>query len=273
MRNRPQRPSATPVLLAAAVSALALASLPLAACSSPSAEPATAPPGSSAPAAQAPGAPGVDPQILSDVVAAVFPVPGPSQVRTIRVLMASIALPNIACGGKGFADPNATEMRMDQARYADLELIAEKGLAEKAQDKPRLRSADCREQKAPALKEWPALESSWSDVTRTAALSDAVTKTHTQTTSCLKRQTGLKVNESDPTATYLSSADGAMAQAEADGLKGLEHRLSAAFVTCTREYFQAIGVQLAPERARLVERNREVLQRSATELSALGYVP
>ena len=48
---------------------------------------------------------------------------------------------------------------------------------------------------------------------------------------------------------------------------------SAAFVRCTPSYFAAMAAQLKPMKRRLMERNRELLERYAAELAALGYVP
>jgi hypothetical protein len=257
-----------PLLVAVAATVL------VAACArGPDAEGSTEPsrgPSGTAAATGAAGA-GVDPQILSDVVEGAFPVPGRSQLRTIRVQRAALGLPNAACGGENFADVAATDMRFDQAHYADLELIAEKGLTEERQPKPKLVDEACRAAKSPSERVWRALDVPWAEVTRTATQSAPVVATHARTAACLRRQAGLTVDESDPVGSYLSSVDGALAQA-AD-FTATRRRFSAAFATCAKDYFAAMRAQLLAARPALVERNRELLERYAAELAALGYVP
>ena len=219
----------------------------------------------------------VDPQILSDVADGAFPLPGPSELRTIRITLASIGFPNAACGGKNFANLEDTALlRFDQARYADLQLIAKKDLVEPGTPPtmPPRKSMSCLVSKAPAFLAWHALGSAWQDATLTAANSAPVVATHAKTASCLHNSTGLTVNVGDPTATYLNQVDYALSGAGSNARWAtLERKFSLAYVRCTASYFAAMTAQLRPAKARLVERNRELLERYASELAALGYVP
>jgi len=84
-----------------------------------------------------------------------------------------------------------------------------------------------------------------------------------------RRRTGLTIgtadgtiDTADPTASFLRAGDyvmsGLRSEAEHDAL---ERKFSAAYVACTRSYFAALAAQLRPVKARLVERNRELLER------------
>jgi hypothetical protein len=215
----------------------------------------------------------VDPQILSDVADGAFPLPGPSELRTIRITLASIGYPNAACGGKNFSNLNDTSLRFDQARYADLQLIAAKGLTETEPPLPPRMSMSCLARKTPAFPAWHALAGSWQDATLTAANSTAVVRTHAMAASCLHNSTGLAVSVGDPTATYLNKVDYALSGLGGSRWTTFERKFSVAYARCAQIYFAAMTAQLRPVKVRLVERNRELLERYASELAALGYVP
>jgi hypothetical protein len=216
----------------------------------------------------------VDPQIVSDVAAGAFPLPGETELRTIRVTLASIGLSNAACGGESIANLDDTSVRFDQARYADLKLIAAKGLTEPELPQPARASEACRAQKLPSFSQWANLGAAWQDATLTAAGAPEVVATHPRTASCLERASGLRVEPGDPTGSYLNAVDYALSgQSSASASSRLQHKFSAAFVRCTSSYFAAIAGQLKPMKRLLVERNRELLERYAAELAALGYVP
>jgi hypothetical protein len=216
----------------------------------------------------------VDPQILSDVASGAFPLPGPSELRTMRVILASIGLPNAACGGKNVRDLRNTSLRFDQARYADLDLIAAKGLTEREMPQPARASASCRMKKLPSFEQWSALAASWQDATLTAANAPSVVATHGRTAKCLRQASGLKVDDGDPTASYLNAVDYVLSGLSSPVLSAQDQRkFSQVYARCTRGYFAALAAQLRPAKARLVERNRELLERYAAELAALGYVP
>ena len=216
----------------------------------------------------------VDPQIVSDVAAGAFPLPGDSELRTIRVTLASIGLVNAACGGENFANLDDTSLRFDQARYADLKLIAAKGLTEHEPPQPARASEACRAQKLPSFAQWTNLGAAWQDATLTAASSDQVVATHARTAECLQRTSGLKVASGEPTGSYLNAVDYVLSsQTSARASSRLLQKFSAVFVRCTPSYFAAMAAELKPMKQRLVERNRELLERYAAELAALGYVP
>lgn len=216
----------------------------------------------------------VDPQIVSDVAAGAFPLPGESELRTMRVALASIGLSNAACGGENIANLGDTSIRFDQARYADLKLIAEKGLSEPELPQPARASEACRARKLPSFSRWANLGAAWQDATLTAASSPEVVATHARTTACLERASGLRVESGEPTGSYLNAVDYVLSsQKSAQASARLQRAFAAAFVRCTPRYFAAMGAQLKPMKRRLVERNRELLERYAAELAALGYVP
>lgn len=216
----------------------------------------------------------VDPQIVSDVAAGAFPLPGESELRTMRVTLASIGLSNAACGGESIANLGDTSIRFDQARYADLKLIAAKGLSEPELPQPPRASEACRAQKLPSFGQWANLGAAWQDATLTAAGAPAVVATHGRTAECLQRYSGLKVEFGEPTGSYLNAVDYALSsQTSAQASSRLQRKFSAAYVRCTPSYFAALAAQLKPMKRRLVERNRELLERYAAELAALGYVP
>lgn len=216
----------------------------------------------------------VDPQILSDVAAGAFPLPGPSELRTMRVILASIGLPNAACGGENVRDLDNTSLRFDQARYADLDLIAAKGLTEREMPQPARASASCRMKKLPSFEQWSELAAPWQDATLTAANAPAVVATHARTAECLRRASGLNVDDGDPTASYLRAVDYVLSGLSSAALSAQDQRkFSRVYARCTRSYFAAMAAQLRPVKRRLVERNRELLERYAAELAALGYVP
>ena len=216
----------------------------------------------------------VDPQIVSDVAAGAFPLPGESELRTMRVTLASIGLANAACGGERIANLGDTSLRFDQARYADLKLIAAKGFTEREPPQPARASEACRARKLPSFAQWANLGAAWQDATLTAASSDQVVATHARTAECLQRESGLNVASGEPTGSYLNAVDYVLSsQTSAQASSRLRHKFAAAYVRCTPSYFAAMAALLKPMKRRLVERNRELLERYAAELAALGYVP
>jgi len=216
----------------------------------------------------------VDPQILSDVAAGAFPLPGPSELRTMRVTLASIGLPNAACGGENVRDLNNTSFRFDQARYADLDLIAAKGLTEPEMPQPARASPSCRMKKLPSFGQWSELAAPWQDATLTAANAPSVVATHARTAECLRRASGLKVDDGDPMLSYLNAVDYVLSGLSSAVLSAQDQRkFSLVYARCTRGYFAELAAQLRPMKRRLVERNRELLERFAAQLAALGYVP
>lgn len=223
---------------------------------------------------------GIDPQVLADVAAGAFPMPGVTQTRTIRIRHNARSIANEACGGPPFPEADSTANRFNQSRYASLELIAEKGLVE--EQPPGVSASkvdidDCVDEVLPSYQDWNNLMEPWGDATRTATQSDAVTATESDTFECLEREARVDgdLERADPTATFLTKvADPHLAQVDSEEAYQTElRRLSDVYVECTRAYFEAMEKELAPAKAELVERNRELLERFASEMSAAGYVP
>lgn len=223
---------------------------------------------------------GVDPQVLSDVIASAFLMPGETQRRAIRVLHNARSIANVACGGSALGTPNSTYSRYDQSRYADLSLIAEKGFTESEESLPesnkKVDAGACAAKALSSYHEWRVLAAPWTDIVRTAIQAPAVTATKPEVASCLTTKSlgDVVADEEDPTATFLSNTDGYLSGDK----QGRPHeqemqRLSDVYAECTGNYFEALEAELAPERERMVERHRELLERFAAELSAAGYVP
>ncbi|WP_157073404.1 hypothetical protein [Kribbia dieselivorans] len=218
----------------------------------------------------------MDPQVFADVVAGVFAMPGKTAIRTIRVQWVSRGIANEACGGRNTGtDPNITWARYDQSRYASLELIADKGLTEEEPwDNGKVGLGKCVNKVLPSFFKWYNLQGDpWVGEVDAAAQAASVKATHAGTRKCLAGKSGLEVDVTDPTSTYLSNVDYALSRTPARKMKAEQKRFSDIYVQCTGNYFAALEKELTPRRERLTERNRELLQRFAVELSAAGYVP
>jgi len=234
---------------------------------------------SAVPAGRAPTE--ADPQVFSDVVAGAFPIPGPSQLRTLRVGRGAISAVNVACGGSADPHVGATDLRVDQARWADLQLIAKKGLTEPPVERVGMVDiAKCPAPIAVAAKKWHGLNQPWRDATLTATQSAGVTATLGSVGACLTAGAhfDIHLDASDPTASFLDQVDRYMSGMGQDVSSAKRHasemhRLSALYVACTPPYFAAMEKALTPQRNQLVKRNRELLTEFARDLSAAGYVP
>ncbi len=210
-------------------------------------------------------------------------MPGETQRRTIRVRHAARSLANVACGGQPLGDLDSTASRFNQARFADLDLIAEKGLVEvrggsdKSAEKVEL--GECVDEEMPSYLDWYQLAEPWSDVLRDAVQSSTVVSTKPDVAACLTSTAQVpeirNLDPSDPTASFLAHVvDSHMASLDdASQFQDEMMQLSDTFVTCTRPYFEALEKELTPRQDALVERNRELLQRFAAELTRAGYVP
>lgn len=220
----------------------------------------------------------VDPQVLNDTVSAIFPVPGAEQRRTIRVFNFIDNTAVDACYSGTKKDLNDTTNRIDQAHYADLKLISEKGLTELdtelASAESRPEGDSCSSKGLPHFDEWYSLSSDWFDVSKGAVTSSKVTATLPETSRCLATKSDLKVDSSDPTSTFLSAVDYALSstQSEAD-LRSLHMKYSKIYVECTEDYFSAMHAELTKRRELLIERHRETLIAFAQDLVAAGYTP
>lgn len=227
---------------------------------------------------------GLDPQVFSDVVAGAFPMPGVTQRRTIRVQMAVHGIGNVACGGASFDGVSRTAWRFDQARFADLALIAEEGFVEQdAEDRLSKVVVDdagrCIAQVLPSHDDWVQLAAPWNDVVRAATQSDAVRATKPQVAECLSSESEVDtislLDPADPTGSFLTTVVPRHMQGLPDSVDSEREdlRLGRVYAACTAPYFEAMEEQLRPERNRMVERNRELLERFGAELAAAGYVP
>ena len=226
---------------------------------------------------------GVDPQVLSDVVAGVFMMPGDTARRTILARHRIRSLANVECGGEPFDDLGSTAARYNQARFADLELIAEKGLGEiggmtMAEAEEQVQRVDLWECEFDVLEsywDWHNLQEPWHDIVLEADEQPAVVATKQGTAHCLRTQSGVGIDIDDarPTETYLSGTDLHYQQGDFDDLEVERQRLSDVYVECTGDYFEALEAELRPRRDQMVERNRELLERFAGEVAEAGYVP
>lgn len=215
---------------------------------------------------------GADPQILSDVVEASYMVPGPNVRRAMRVKLAIKNVIQMGCGAKPI-DINGTFDRFDQAHYADLDLIAERGLSEPETTSPDAEvDESCTKKVFPLSEVWfQSTGQAWYEATREAVNEPAVVATHAATAQCLTTKIGWKVEPSDPVAYFLVNADRQLQQS-GDWQKA-QDKMSDVFVECTAHYFASLRQALLPRRQALVERNRELLQSMADELAAKGYAP
>lgn len=215
---------------------------------------------------------GADPQILSDVVEASYMVPGPNVRRAMRVKLAIKNTIQTGCGARPI-DIDSTYDRFDQAHYADLDLIAQRGLTETESN-----SVDAEVDESCAKKVFPLSEvwfqstgQAWYEATQEAVNDPAVIATHAPTAECLSAKIGWTVEQSDPVAYFLANADRHLQQSS--DWKEAHDKASRVFVECTGQYFASLRQALLPRRQALVERNRELLQSMADELAAKGYVP
>ncbi len=205
-------------------------------------------------------------------------MPGETQLRAIRMLYRSRGIANVACGGAPFEDSDYTGMRFNQARFANLPLIAEKGLTESDIPASVLEKVDidgCVEETLPSHHEWFNLQFLWTDVVRTETMAPAVNATKAEVASCLTAgsQGDAVAEESDPTVTYLNNVDYYLSGYDGPDQDAKKQRFSDVYAECAGSYFEALEAELVPERDRMVERHRELLERYAAELSAAGYVP
>ncbi|MFT4215889.1 MAG: hypothetical protein QM619_01710 [Micropruina sp.] len=244
------------------------------------------------------GSPVVDPQIMSDVIDLAFFLPGPSMRRAMRLQRAKVSIEARDCGLAPYKDLDYTGDRYDQAMFPDLELIAENNLVETEEEdaggkEPDFGSVDpkrtasprpdgvligdvpCRYKSLPSWRKASSdLSSIWTDVALEVLSSPQMQGVKRATAKCLRENSGLKASDDDPTGSWMRSVDyylsglGTDAQWQRD-----ETRLSKVFVQCAGDFATQFKGLLEPRRVQAVERNRELLEQFARELSAAGYVP
>lgn len=260
-------------------------------------------PGPSNPEGADPGAASsssvVDPQVLSDVVDSAFYLPGPSMRRAMRLERAKVSIEARDCGLEPYKDLDYTGDRYDQAKFPDGELIAQKGLSEADTNaggsKPDFSSIDpnrtlspeqqekghvlvgdipCRYKSLPSWRKVDDLTFSWDETAREILGSPQMLEVKSDTAKCLRDKSKLNSSDDNPTATWMNSMDNYLSGLGTDAQWQREQmRLSKVFVGCADNFETQFKEQLAPKRNEAIERNRELLQRFAKELSAAGYVP
>ncbi|WP_418063852.1 hypothetical protein [Pimelobacter simplex] len=214
-----------------------------------------------------------DPQVLQDVIDASFTVPGRAQLRRIRVERFVRGWGIDRCGGK--APPlDGTADRFEQGLYPDLGLIRRKGLSEPV-EKIDYGREDCQVgdeigKRMSAFWDWAKLAIPWDEVTQTLVQDESLVPVKVSMASCLRGRTGLEVSDEDPAISYMGSVNKAVVS---DSSLARMMDLSVAFADCGEDYYAALRRLLEKKRPALIERHREVLEKFATELVELGYVP
>lgn len=225
-------------------------------------------------AAEPQGVTNVDPQVLQDVIDATFMVPGSDMRRAMRVQEFGRQKAIAECGGK--AGPiDGTSNRFDQSHFPDLELIRKRGFFEQEetdQEDKQLEGLDPRCDLTPDLPRytaWFVLQTPWGDVVASTEQDSGLTALKGPMADCLVRKTGLAVERSDPT-TFLRAVNTANATGASQGeLKNM----AAAYADCGAPYFGKFRELLLRKRPAMVERNRELIERYASQIVGAGYVP
>jgi hypothetical protein len=213
----------------------------------------------------------VDPQVLSDVIESTLSVPGPGQRRSIRVNTFIRSWMAQQCGGQG-APIDSTAERFSQDTTPDLELIRERGFNEDHVNMFAGADGTCDAaspgnlvDRAPTFQAWGEVRSLWVEVERSVIAGDRVAALKEPLARCLEERSGLSVSVRNPTTQYLSAVDGA----RGDDMR----RLATIYADCGKEYFAQVQELMLAERPEWAEKHRDVLERFAGELVALGYAP
>lgn len=227
----------------------------------------------------------VDPQVLNDVIDSVFQVPGTDALRNMRVSNFIEDWMAASCGITKHFPIDRTWDRPDQTQFPDLDLITEKGFTEpdpmssRNTPLPGFRKG-CNPRtyllkKMPSYQTWMNLNSPWQDVVTTVHQERSVVALKAPFAQCLRNGTrglGIVVSSVDPAGTFLPELDKAIA-ADKVTLRNANHRIARLFVKCGRAYFDRTQKLLEAKRPAMIERNRELLERAASQLVAMGYVP
>lgn len=219
--------------------------------------------------------PAVDPQVLKDVVAATFRVPGDEVRRAMRVDRFTRELAITECGGT--AGPlDDTSGRVDQSKYPDLDLIRERGFSETEEtqkEDARLESLDDCTDLRPDLKafdDWSKLQGPWNDITLAVEQDSRLDPLKQPLADCLTQRTGLPVDAADPVISYLRAVN---ISASKDATDAQNAERAVAYADCAAPYFAELHTLLLAKRPAMVERHREVITRYAAQLIGAGYAP
>ncbi|MCX6395986.1 MAG: hypothetical protein NTV23_05830 [Propionibacteriales bacterium] len=90
---------------------------------------------------------------------------------------------------------------------------------------------------------------------------------------CLRRGSGLPVVDDKPYVSFLMAVDKSWLRRQNPVSVATVQRWSVLYADCAADYWNHVGERLAAERPGAIERNREVLQTFATNLSSAGYTP
>lgn len=226
------------------------------------------------------------------------PAGGESTHNLMLVSVWSAEQLNRACGIEGsmFMDP---EDRYDQGRFPDFERIEERGIGLiEAREAERREAADagaspptsppasagdpeCIATAIPALTEAQTLRGAWMRdvVEATLATSDAQDRA-SAATDCLRDEMSVSASDLpnldsffamlDGRATHLIGLPAEDAQRE---YIALDESATAAFLTCTPEFYDWFNEQLAAARPDFVDRHREAIEGFTAEMDARGYTP
>jgi len=212
-----------------------------------------------------------DPTVLSDVVDAAFPLPGPAQRRNIRVQTFLRGWGIERCGGTA-APIDSTADRFEQDVLPDLELIRERGFTEPVQESTRGVDEDCQigdllQAAAPAWGEWRELVGPWLDLVDETLGDEGLVALRAPMAECLRQATGLAIDDADPVGSLFDAAD------DRDATDQEQRQTAAAFADCGADYFGRLEGLLRDERPAYVEQHRDLLEDFAHQIAAMGYAP
>ncbi len=240
--------------------------------------------GETSSAGASPGEAAVDPQVLQDVAAWALRAPGPSVRRAQRVDNFMKAWSIRQCGGVPLIALDSTAHRVEQQGFPDLEVIREKTLTEPepiAEPGTGRRGCDGAS-KGNILDKMPTSDAAgnlgmpWDDVVATAEQDERLIALKAPMAQCLREgwpSVAKSITDADPALTYLKAIDFEIIKSGERLKKRTAREQAVLYVECGTDYFGRLQELLEAERPAMIERNREVLERFASELVAVGYVP
>jgi hypothetical protein len=233
--------------------------------------------GSETPGSRA-GQQSIDPQILTDVIDTVFPLPGAGMLRALRVQQFYLSYRNVRCGGRPLPLDN-TAGRIDQARFPDLDLMATEGLSEPVDPNEELlvpHDSCTSAPQLPSFAKWFELLGPWNDLAVAAEQSPPALAAKKPIGACFASAGHAidGVDSAEPIQSFFALADAASYRAASRAeQRRIQHTMGKIYARCTERYFAVTRAYLAKRRPALIERNRELLDRVAREFAAAGYVP